>query len=366
MKRIASVLLSVIIILAVSVTGFSAKDRTFFANKTKVTVSKSTFVTITSLKGGALSCKVAKASVCSAKWGSWNGSKIKLKITAKKSGKTKITVTNTKTKAKLSIAVTVKAVKAKKISLSKKKLEMKKGGTATLKCTVSPSSVTNAAVSWTSSNKTIATVSSKGKVTAKKSGIVTITAKTKDGSKLKASCTVIVRNKTLDSKVKSELERLKNYILQYGDENSYGEKGLFGEDEDTIYSIRYLPNEKMFVFGSFQDYTEIGEDFNIRVSIEMKYSLTGFDYCTAESVNTYNENGRVESSYSADINIKTADYNMDSTVPTIKVKSNTYDLTNAAIKEYVNTDFKKAMLDWNNLLYDEYGMTLNDLGFKNF
>ena len=43
---------------------------------------------------------------------------------------------------------------------------------------------------WTSSNKNIATVNSKGKITAKKAGTVTITVKTTNGKTAKCKITV--------------------------------------------------------------------------------------------------------------------------------------------------------------------------------
>ncbi len=52
-------------------------------------------------------------------------------------------------------------------------------------------------VTWSSSNPSIATVDSNGKVTAIKEGVVTITATTNDGG-LKATCTVTVVDSTVD------------------------------------------------------------------------------------------------------------------------------------------------------------------------
>ncbi len=66
------------------------------------------------------------------------------------------------------------------ISLSKTSLTVYKGSTATLKATVKPSDAVNKAVKWSSSDTSVATVSSSGKITAKKAGTCTITAKTVD------------------------------------------------------------------------------------------------------------------------------------------------------------------------------------------
>lgn len=78
-------------------------------------------------------------------------------------------------------------VEAASIRINKTKYTMKKGSTYTLKITG-----TKKKVKWTSSNKKVATVNSKGKVTAKKKGTCTITAKI--GNK-KYKCKITVKNK---------------------------------------------------------------------------------------------------------------------------------------------------------------------------
>ena len=74
---------------------------------------------------------------------------------------------------------------ASKVKINKTKTTIYVGKTETLKI-----SGTNKTVKWTTSNKNVATVSSKGKVTAKKTGTTTITAKV---SGKKYNCKVTVK-----------------------------------------------------------------------------------------------------------------------------------------------------------------------------
>ena len=113
------------------------------------------------------------------------------KIKALKTGKTTITVTM-KSGATATCKVTVqkKKVVTKSLSISDKKVTLQKGKSIKLTVKRNPISATEK-ITWSSSNKNIATVSSKGKVKAKKAGKVTITAKTSNGKKVK--CTVTVK-----------------------------------------------------------------------------------------------------------------------------------------------------------------------------
>lgn len=81
--------------------------------------------------------------------------------------------------------------KATAITVTPTTLFLTEGKTATLSATVTPAEA-NQKVTWTSSNKTVATVDATGKVTAKAAGDAKITATTKDGTTLTATCAVTV------------------------------------------------------------------------------------------------------------------------------------------------------------------------------
>ena len=118
------------------------------------------------------------------------------KITAKKKGTAKIyVISKADKKKKCTITVTV-GTPVTKVKLNKTKSTMTVGKKQTLKATVTPKKASSRAVVWKSSNKKVATVTSKGVVKAKKAGTVTITAIAKDGSGKKAACKITVKKKT--------------------------------------------------------------------------------------------------------------------------------------------------------------------------
>ena len=75
------------------------------------------------------------------------------------------------------------------IKLNKKTATIKRKGKITLRATVGPATANNKAVTWVSSNKKIATVTTSGTVVGKKKGRVVIKCKAKDGSGKYAKCT---------------------------------------------------------------------------------------------------------------------------------------------------------------------------------
>ena len=78
------------------------------------------------------------------------------------------------------------------LTLNKTSLTVNKGATSTLSATAGPSDANNKTVKWTTSDSSVATVSSTGVVKGLKRGTATITATAADGSGKKAACKVTV------------------------------------------------------------------------------------------------------------------------------------------------------------------------------
>lgn len=112
-------------------------------------------------------------------------------IKGKKAGTAKITITTAASK-KYMVAVTV-ANAPSKVTLDRTSADLNIGATLQLKATL-PNKTASNRMTWTSSNKNVATVSDNGKVTAKAAGTATITVTTFNDRK--ATCDVTVKKGT--------------------------------------------------------------------------------------------------------------------------------------------------------------------------
>ena len=119
-------------------------------------------------------------------------------LRTKKKGTVTITaIAKNNKKAKATMTLTVgKVVKTLKFKEGTKKT-VTAGSKFALHPTYKPKDAATKAVTWKSSNTKVATVSSKGKVTTKKDGTVTITATAKDAGKKKATFKVTVKKKAV-------------------------------------------------------------------------------------------------------------------------------------------------------------------------
>ena len=149
------------------------------------------------------------------------------KVTGVKAGEATITVTTEDGGKTATCKVTVKPNLVSEITLAA--LAIYVGESKAITATVKPDDATNKALTWTSSDETVATVDATGKVTGKKIGTATITATAQDGSGVSGSCTV-----TVLSHVKKVTVTPANLTL--GQNKSYTLKAtveVFGSGTDT-------------------------------------------------------------------------------------------------------------------------------------
>ncbi|MGD9559724.1 MAG: S8 family serine peptidase [Oscillospiraceae bacterium] len=106
-------------------------------------------------------------------------------------GKTVITAASQDGGKKAKVTITV-GEKVRSVQLNHSKYTLKKGKKVTLKATITPTNAAIKTVKWKSSKKSVATVSSKGRVVAIAKGKTTITCTTTDG-KRRAKCVIQVK-----------------------------------------------------------------------------------------------------------------------------------------------------------------------------
>ena len=196
LKRIMALVMA-LLVFATSINTSSLTVEA--ASKTKAKSVKLNYSAYTLKKGKKLKLKatVAPKNVKNSKI-VWKSSKESVAtvsstgvVKAKKKGTATITATVKGTKIKTTCKINV-GTPVSKIKVPKKKVTLQVGKTYTIKPTISPKAASNKKVTYKSSNPSVATVNSKGKVTAKKAGTAKITVEAKDGSKKKAYVKITV------------------------------------------------------------------------------------------------------------------------------------------------------------------------------
>lgn len=251
-KKQALGLLALVVVMAVAFTAIPSEAASKKPTKMSLKVTAKTI----DIKGHAtISVKSVKPSKASKAVTFKSGNKkiatvsSKGVVTGKKTGKVKITVTaKANKKLKKSVTMKVKDLKPTSISISASKAALYVGGTKTLKSTVKPSGV-YCPVKWSSGNKAVATVSSTGKITAKKPGTATITVRaTQKNNKKKylaKSCKVTVKVKNVPKRqvyVSPEWYKSAAEGQQPGYEHVFLAEVAYGKTEnDKAYNEAHIP-----------------------------------------------------------------------------------------------------------------------------
>eukprot|EP00825_Cyclidium_porcatum_P013232 TRINITY_DN16974_c0_g1_i1.p1 TRINITY_DN16974_c0_g1~~TRINITY_DN16974_c0_g1_i1.p1 ORF type:complete len:337 (+),score=56.51 TRINITY_DN16974_c0_g1_i1:189-1199(+) len=172
-----------------------------------------------------------------------------------------------------------------------------KGGSLSLTCNVAPSNASNQAVTWSSSDTSIAIVDSNGLVTAKADGSVTITATAKDGSIVSSTKAITITGQTTDttdSVLKSvsisgteEVGRtLKSKINYYG----------------TNPSVEYQWQRASSRSGDYSDINGATDDtYKLKSSDENKYvRVKAIATINGKTYTVYDTTGKIDTASSSD------------------------------------------------------------------
>ena len=174
-------------------------------------------------------------------------------VTVKKKGKCKITVTSiydSQVKGILSLTVSKGKQKAK-ITLKEKKASIVVGKTTTIKVK-SFKGISNKNIAFSSSDKKVATVSSKGKVTGKKAGKATITVTSLINKKVKAVFKVTVKTADMidtdySEKGKGKIVLAENSVTLYPEKSFHKIYDHCGDAETLEYYTEDYSSQDHFI-----------------------------------------------------------------------------------------------------------------------
>ena len=145
----------------------------------------------------------------------------------------------------VTVKVNKKDVDVAKIELSKNSLVLKKGETKKITAKVSPSNATNKTVTWSSSNKNVATVND-GEIKAVGYGDAIITAKGSNG--VEATCNVVIANEyDVENKaVREYFSDANRNIKSHFNNNNCKQSGIC--DKPNLYTSKIKGNIKVYLY----------------------------------------------------------------------------------------------------------------------
>lgn len=270
------------------------------------------------------------------------------------------------------------AAAAKKIKLSKKSLTLYVGSTKTLKL-----KGTKKKPKWSSSKKSVVTVTKKGKIKAKKKGTAVITAKL---GKKKYKCKVTVKKNpnrhnppmieiptqtpseknptvppTQTSTVAGNYQKLANYLMKNGTYDSDEKYYYIGNIRDTETSASFFSSITYNLDGSYEfSIMYTGDDSNHLITL----TITPPEYAK----------GAVANIFVGSSDLIYADGEVILSSLTQANQHITYTSTNAStaserddLYELGEVALELGLLYWSDMIEDTgLGLSLKDLGFTSY
>lgn len=261
----------------------------------------------------------------------------------KKNGKTVLSACDTKGLSMIAGLQT--------LTLNKTSLGIYKGKSYTLKI-----NGTKLKPSWKSSDTSVASVDSAGKVIAKKNGTATITASL-GGRKL--TCKVTVKTQSLASATAPYYKKLKAYLTKYGEKDSSGNPYIAYKTTENNYEylwgIIYEKAKDRYDF-----FSEMGTPEGVYCVTDMYVNVQKSGYATAE-YGAYYENEYVITSSKFATKSYTGKKNIKFNIDKIYDKNDT-ELKNEA-QGISNVCLKSGFQFWNETLRRTVKISMKNLGF---
>lgn len=224
------------------------------------------------------------------------------KIKAIKAGFASITVESVTDKEKSAVIAVRVGTPIEKISVNMDSVTLEQGETTSLEATISPNKASYKKIRYITSNQSVATVSSNGKITAIAAGTADVTAMAMDGSEKKSTCTVTVKDTTVplpptpstdttgnQNNVPSNPEPEDEYKLVWNDE--------FNGTELNLNDWNYETREPGWVNNELQEYTDSADNIYVKdgnlvikaIKTTRNDNEVATDYYTSGKVTTQNK-----------------------------------------------------------------------------
>ena len=189
------------------------------------------------------------------------------------------------------ISLTINAIPVETITLNETSYTLIPEGQIQLTTTINPTTATNSAIEWSSTNESVATVSDSGLVTAVAVGGSTISATAADGSGVVATCSIIVNPKPAEPTLVTSTSSLKNgdlVIIKTKEATPNGVTGFNGSKDATVSTTS--SSWKQYVVGSASN-----SGWTLYDNASSKYIATPtdneFKYSTTGGTCSVNSNG---------------------------------------------------------------------------